>query len=256
MFRIIQGTIIKQVLTASKTAKLSKSAASFATRAFSCTSIVPNTTRALIDVLNTEFKIATEIDNKLKDSQAQYLTDNGFKVSESNSSSNVQLYKKLDSGEELRVFFDVDEVTNVPIPPSEGLDEGETSMESEFENFEDSFVHVYAFISKPESNDGLFFDMVMQGYEEGLSISSFNYKPNASEFLARIESGKDYLGASEYAGPPFSMLDEALQLSVEKYLEEKGVDTELSELICSYAEVKEENLYRHLLEDASKFLQK
>jgi len=54
-----------------------------------------------------------------------------------------------------------------------------------------------------------------------------------------------------YAGPPFGNLDEGLQIGLEKYLEERGVNTSMALFIPDYIDFKEQKEYIRWLE--SKF---
>lgn len=51
-----------------------------------------------------------------------------------------------------------------------------------------------------------------------------------------------------YAGPPFGNLDEGLQIGLEKYLEERGVNTSMALFIPDYIDFKEQKEYIRWLE--------
>lgn len=227
-------------------------------RAFNSTPYFRNATKDLIEVVNSEFKVACAIENDLEPSKAEYLSKMKFETIDKPLGSNVQLYKKLPSGEELRVFFDIDEVSDVcfPSPEMEQSDVAEENFENEIEDYESSFANVKVLVSKPQSNDGLFFNLLLQDSSEGFLVDYFNYKLNVSDFLAQVEKEGAFMTSSEYQGPRFSNLDDSLQLTMEKYLQEKGIDFDLADFVFSYAEVKEENSYRQLLENVAKYLQK
>ncbi|OXV11169.1 hypothetical protein Egran_01069 [Elaphomyces granulatus] len=65
---------------------------------------------------------------------------------------------------------------------------------------------------------------------------------------------KDWARQSLYSGPPFGNLDEDLQSYFERYLEERGVDTELANVIQDYIQVKEQKEYVHWLQNVKKFI--
>jgi complement component 1 Q subcomponent-binding protein len=46
-----------------------------------------------------------------------------------------------------------------------------------------------------------------------------------------------------YTGPPFNNLDEDLQILLEKYLEERGINTRLALFIPDYIDHKEQKEY-------------
>jgi complement component 1 Q subcomponent-binding protein, mitochondrial len=54
---------------------------------------------------------------------------------------------------------------------------------------------------------------------------------------------KDWARRSLYTGPPFNNLDEDLQILLEKYLEERGINTRLALFIPDYIDHKEQKEY-------------
>lgn len=217
-----------------------------------------NITKQLSEIVRSEHKVAEAVDNELEPEQEQFLAQSGFSVVESEYSSNVELHKTLPSGEEVRVFFDIDEVSDIELAaPEFGAEEGiedKEQFDEELDQYESTFANVKVFISKPESNTGLFFNLMLQNSEEELFVDYFNYKADATKFLAQVKEQGTFLAPSEYQGPQFSNLDESLQIALENYLEEKGINEELADFIFAYSEVKEEASYRSLLGNVSKFL--
>ena len=59
---------------------------------------------------------------------------------------------------------------------------------------------------------------------------------------------RDWSRQSLYAGPPFENLDEELQAFFERYLDERGVNVELANMIPDYIQVKEQKEYVRWLE--------
>ncbi|OBA23023.1 mitochondrial glyco protein [Metschnikowia bicuspidata var. bicuspidata NRRL YB-4993] len=211
----------------------------------------------LADIVKSEYKVAMAVDNELEPEQEKFLEKNGFSVIESEYDSNVELRKTLPSGEEIRVFFDINEVSDVELraPEFEGEEGAEAEQfEEELDQFDNTFANVKVLVSKPESNEGIFFNLLLQNSEEDLMVDYFNYKPDVTKFLTQIKEQGTFLAATEYQGPQFSNLDESLQLGMEKYLENKGINEELADFIFAFAEVKEETAYRKLLSNVSKFL--
>lgn len=252
MFRIVGRSVQRQSATLLRT----KTNFFPVVRTFASTRVARNTTSELLEVVNSEYKIATAVENELEPSKAEYLKASEFKTIEKPFGSNVQLFKKLPTGEELRVFFDIDEVSDVcfPNPELEQSDVAQENFDNEIEDYESSFANVKVLVSKPNSDDGLFFNLLLQDSEEGFLVDYFNYKSNVTEFLKQVENDGTFLNNFEYQGPRFSNLDDSLQVTMEKYLQEKGIDFELADFVFSYAEVKEENAYRELLGNVSKFL--
>ncbi|CBF83528.1 hypothetical protein AN3034.2 [Aspergillus nidulans FGSC A4] len=65
---------------------------------------------------------------------------------------------------------------------------------------------------------------------------------------------KDWARQSLYAGPPFENLDEDLQTYLERYLEERGINAELANMIPDYIQVKEQKEYVRWLENVRNFV--
>ncbi|KAF3985538.1 hypothetical protein FT663_05254 [Candidozyma haemuli var. vulneris] len=228
-------------------------------RSFSSSIVRGNqSTAALLDVVKSEFKIANSIENELAPDHVEFLKESGFEVSQKQGESNVQLSKKLESGEKLTVFFDIDEVTDVsfgsPEVPEEEEGAAEEQLDDELYQYDSTFANVKVLVSNESNNNGLFFNLMLQSSEEEFFVDYFNYKSDVSAFLNQVENKGTFLGNFEYQGPRFSNLDESLQASVEKYLNDKGIDSALADFIFGYSEVKEEESYRDLLKDVSSYL--
>lgn len=202
-------------------------------------------------MVKSEYNVAASVDNDLDPTLTEYLENSGLEVKEPKGGANVELYKKLPSGEELRVFFDIDEVTDVeagaPTPEDEEFDQDMLDLVG-------SFASVKVLISNPEKNNGLFFNLLLQNLEEEFFVDYFNFKNDVSGFLGEVAKTGSFEGNFEYQGPRFSNLDESLQTSVEKYLDDKGVDKDLSNFIYGFSDVREEERYRELLSDVATYL--
>jgi len=64
---------------------------------------------------------------------------------------------------------------------------------------------------------------------------------------AELEWSKRHL----YAGPPFGNLDEDLQLLLERYLDERGINTALALFVPDYVDFKEQREYLSWLSSKS-----
>ena len=105
----------------------------------------------LKDVLKSELKISKAIPNELDQSYLDFLDKSGFKVEESEGKSNVQLVKNGDNGEIIRVFFDIDEVTDIPMNETNG--EEEMDMEEEMESLDSLLCNVRVMVENSNKND-------------------------------------------------------------------------------------------------------
>jgi complement component 1 Q subcomponent-binding protein len=64
-------------------------------------------------------------------------------------------------------------------------------------------------------------------------------------------SQQDWKRRAVYAGPPFGNLDEDLQILLERYLEERGVNVKMAQFVPDYIDYKEQKEYLRWL--SSKF---
>lgn len=81
--------------------------------------------------------------------------------------------------------------------------------------------------------------IAQDGMVEIENVSYFN-KPE----LANAETAeKEWTRQSLYSGPPFGNLDENLQVLLERYLEERGVDAALATFVPDYIDFKEQREY-------------
>ncbi|CAK7902453.1 mitochondrial acidic protein Mam33p [[Candida] anglica] len=202
-------------------------------------------------VLNTELHDAAEIGNELDPEYKAYIKDSGFKLNQVEGGVTVQLTKSTGPNEVVHVFFDADDVTNVPAEAAEeGLNE-ESAYEDEMEAIDEMMCAARVVIENTENNTALFVNLFLEP-EAGLVVDHFNTQPNATEFLKNAAEGK-FTDVVSYSGPSFSMLDESLQITFEEYLNSKGINKDLSEFITAYSEFKEEQEYRKWLKDVSTF---
>jgi complement component 1 Q subcomponent-binding protein len=82
---------------------------------------------------------------------------------------------------------------------------------------------------------------------DGVSYSS---KPEPTTPTAQ----SDFESRNSYGGPPWQQLDEDLQLLMERYLEERGINTALAVFIPDYAELKEQKEYITWLKNLKSFV--
>jgi hypothetical protein len=79
--------------------------------------------------------------------------------------------------------------------------------------------------------------------QDGL-IQIENVSYFAKSDLANAQTAeKEWSRQSLYAGPPFGNLDEELQVLLERYLDERGIDTALATFIPDYIDFKEQREY-------------
>jgi complement component 1 Q subcomponent-binding protein len=81
---------------------------------------------------------------------------------------------------------------------------------------------------------------------------AYDTNPESSPATAQTE----FDTRKRYAGPPWQQLDEDLQLLMERYLEERGINNALAAFIPDYAELKEQKEYISWLKNLKSFVDK
>jgi len=85
-------------------------------------------------------------------------------------------------------------------------------------------------------------------------IENTYYYANAAHALAKTPE-KMAERQDMYVGPPFSNLDEDLQVLLERYLEERGVNTALAIFVPDYIDMKEQREYLRWLSNVKDFVE-
>lgn len=99
--------------------------------------------------------------------------------------------------------------------------------------------HVVIRIERPDRG-ALHIDATAQ--DGDILIEDMLYFPSSD--VAEPESAeKNWARRTLYTGPPFNNLDEDLQVMLEKYLEERGINTRMSLFIPDYIDFKEQKEY-------------
>lgn len=78
---------------------------------------------------------------------------------------------------------------------------------------------------------------------EGEIIIENVYHFPTAELAEAKTAEQDWARRSLYTGPPFSQLDEDLQLLLDRYLEERGINTTMALFIPDYIDMKEQKEY-------------
>ena len=110
--------LVASVSRPSKTvlATLPKAIATTSLRSFHNTPITFNQTAEsdLKQILDKELQVVEAIPNELDQSHVDFLETSGFKVVSKPGNANVELVKKDEQGHIIHVYFDVEDVTDIP----------------------------------------------------------------------------------------------------------------------------------------------
>lgn len=232
-----------------------KAITTISTRSFHQTSIMFNQTpeSALNEVVKAESKISEAIPNELDQVYQEFLNTSGFEVVSTPGTASVELVKKdADTGNILHVYFDIDEVTDIPTEDLAALESGD--LEEEANQLDQLLCNVKILVENPSNNSGLFLNLFLQNTESSFMIDFVNVQEDVRSFIKAIKEENEFIDKFKYQGPKFAELDESLQTEFENYLVAKGIDNELADFIVAFSDYKEEGEYRTWLNAVSKFL--
>lgn len=232
-----------------------KAITTITTRSFHQTSIMFNQTpeSALNEVVKAESKISEAIPNELDQVYQEFLNTSGFEVVSTPGTASVELVKKdADTGNILHVYFDIDEVTDIPTEDLAALESGD--LEEEANQLDQLLCNVKILVENPSNNSGLFLNLFLQNTESSFMIDFVNVQEDVRSFIKAIKEENEFIDKFKYQGPKFAELDESLQTEFENYLVAKGIDNELADFIVAFSDYKEEGEYRTWLNAVSKFL--
>jgi len=139
--------------------------------------------------------------------------------------------------------------------PAAGKDNGNIAAEEEDDVFDEedepSFpARVNVTIEKPNQG-ALQIEAIAQ--DGMMVIENIFYHKDANLATAQTADA-DWERRGVYAGPPFGNLDEDLQVLLERYLDERGINTSLALFIPDYIDYKEQKEYLSWLENVKNFV--
>lgn len=215
-----------------------------------------STASQLKQVLNSELKISKSLPLEFDATYQDYLDKQGFSLIETEGTSAVELVKTAADGNVIHVYFDVDEITDIPVEENfeEEAEIGEEALEEEYGAMDSMLSNVKILIENQGRNDGLFMNLYLQNTDLSFLVDFVNYQKDSTKFITQNVAKGEFIDKFQYQGPRFSDLDESLQVAFEEYLDERGINEELAEFIISYSEVKEEKEYRNWLGEVNNFL--
>lgn len=235
----------------------------FARRAFSTTLVhaasKESTSKALVSKLSQEIEFESELTTTstsepefLKAFQSRHL----FRIHDEPGRDEVKLTRHY-GDEVITVVFSTGDINNMEESTFQDEEE-EEGVEQEKEEEEEEADALISFpfrlavtIEKP-GKGVLTMDMVS---EEGeLGFESITVNENSKEAL-ELSAEADFKRRGNYMGPQFGHLDEDLQVLLEKYVEERGIDRALAEFVPNYIEWKEQREYVNWLKGVRKFVE-
>ncbi|EER37766.1 conserved hypothetical protein [Histoplasma capsulatum H143] len=174
-------------------------------------------------------------------SDIQDLTENDSALADEHDDLDAPTNERQDRG------------SQVPVAPEEKVSEADQEEEG-FED-EDKVPSYPARISVTIEKKGKGAMQIETIAQDGfIQIQNVGYFAKAD--LANAASAeKEWTRQSLYSGPPFGNLDEDLQTLMERYLEERGIDSALALFVPDYIEFKEQQEYIRWLRNLKTFVE-
>jgi len=140
---------------------------------------------------------------------------------------------------------------NFKVAPEDSISAADEGAEGEGQQGESFPARVNVVIEKP-GKGALAVETVAQDGQ--IVIDNVYYYTDAN--LAKADSAeKEYQRQDMYVGPPFGNLDEDLQVLLERYLDERGINTALALFVPDYIDMKEQKEYLKWLSNVKAFVE-
>jgi complement component 1 Q subcomponent-binding protein len=138
---------------------------------------------------------------------------------------------------------------NFKVAPEDQIEEQDGEGE---EGQEQSFPARLNIVVEKAGKGALAVEAVVQ--EGMVVIDNVFYYTDASHAYGKT-ADKVHERQDLYVGPPFSNLDEDLQVLLERYLDERGINAALALFVPDYIEMKEQKEYLRWLENVKGFVE-
>jgi len=213
--------------------------------------------------MENEMKEAEGVPTSVND----YIENGPFEIHDVPGQEEVVLTRQF-GDETIRISFSIADLNNLDPEADyrdraledeedgEGIKNPEESAAdeegAEGEDSEQSFpARVNVVVEKP-GKGALAIECIAQ--DGMIVIENTYYYANAAHAIAKTPE-KMAERQDMYVGPPFSNLDEDLQVLLERYLEERGVNTALAIFVPDYIDMKEQREYLRWLSNVKDFVE-
>jgi len=141
---------------------------------------------------------------------------------------------------------------NFKVAPEDSIAESDTEGAEGEEDQGVSFPASVHIVIEKAGKGALSVETVAQDGQ--IVIDNVNYYTDASYAHAK-SAEKAHESRDMYAGPPFGNLDEELQVLLERYLDERGINTALALFVPDYIDMKEQKEYLRWLSNVKSFVE-
>lgn len=213
-------------------------------------------------------KLSSEIsfEAEMKDNEPQpasvkdFLDNSPFEIQDTPGAQNVVLTRTYNN-EKITVTFSIADIANMenemfdedsalgdeegaPSPENEEIDDADAGNEPNVT------CRLNIIVEKP-GKGALNIDAIAQ--DASIIVENmYYYNDPAVAHAATPEA--EHKGRDIYPGPPFGTLDEDLQLLMETYLDERGINSTLAVFVPDYMDVKEQREYLAWLNNVKGFV--
>ncbi|KAK6339514.1 hypothetical protein TWF718_008921 [Orbilia javanica] len=228
--------------------------------------------------LQHEINVETELGEheQIPENLKEFLETSQFKLNDKDGMEEVELVRRF-GDETVRVIFSIadlnaiDEKLDDPSLydpedlPEAGELEGSTKRgagaearpaeedEPEYEEASEPAYPARLNITIEKSTSGAL--QVEAIAQDGMVIvENVHYHPSVELATAQTAEA-DWERRGRYVGPPFGNLDEDLQVLLERYLDERGINTALALFVPDYIDYKEQKEYVSWLKNVKSFVQ-
>ncbi|KAI5776863.1 mitochondrial glycoprotein [Geopyxis carbonaria] len=258
--------------------------AAFQPRAFSTGLRLLNQSGSVDQELAMKLQSELDLEKEMKEtgdsgyppSVQEYLKDTPFKLVDKPGQQDVELVRKFGS-ETIKVVFSISDLSNMnemehmndegdlmndepmldeptPNKSSKSAAQHDDGLDDEdaFGDDEPSFpARVNITIEKPNQGALQIEALVQDGM---VVVENVLYHADAALATAQTADA-DWQRRESYGGPPFPNLDEDLQQLLERYIDERGINTSLALFIPEYIDFKEQKEYLTWLANVKGFVE-
>ncbi|KAI8075878.1 mitochondrial glycoprotein [Gilbertella persicaria] len=191
----------------------------------------------------------TKDDNEPPAFVTEFLEHNSFQMNDRIGYDKVTL-TRLFGNEKISVVFSISDINNIV----QDMEESNEQQQEEEEEEEKASFPVRATVIVEKQNKGcLMFNTVAQdGYLHIDAIRQFKEGQINIDDVTTNNIGEQRQDL--YMGPVFEELEEEIQATFTRYLEERGIDTALATFLPDYIDYKEQKEYVHWLKDVNDFV--
>ncbi|KXN73938.1 regulatory protein-like protein suaprga1 [Conidiobolus coronatus NRRL 28638] len=232
---------LRQVKAAAPLAQLSA-------RTFATTSIRA-ASAGLVDTdlahkLNEELQFEKEEgDIEISEAMKEYIDKSPFKIQDTEGHDEVTLTRQF-GNEKVDVIFSIKDIGSLPV------DDVDTEAGEVADDLGNAPIRCAIIISKPNGGSLSIDAVIDSDYFNIEALTFFKDGKLAAEDTAEA----DWSRRAVYGGPIFADLDESLQILFERYLQERGITTDLALFIPNYIQYKEQKEYLKWLNNVHDFI--